>query len=247
MYGISNNLMMTNSLRYSGGAGFTNVYSTEFDGVDDYVDLGNPTELQFTSSFSVSLWFKSSDTSDYVLICKDKTNGHSINERSWHLWGNRYGGTSEITFGVRNSSSVFSVAGTTDHNDGNWHHVVATFEASTNLKLYVDGSLESENPQWNLPATINNVTTSVGIGTSIGSSAWYMNGKVDEVGLFNSVLSASDVSDIWNLGTPQSLDSYNPVGYWRFESGSGTTAIDSSGNNNDGTLVNGVAYSTDVP
>jgi len=226
---------------------FSNVYSVDFDGVDDYIDLGNPTALQFTSSFSISLWFKSSDTTDYILISKDKTNGHLTNERSWGLWGNRYGGTSVIIFNIRSGSSGFSVAGTTDYNDGSWHHVVATFEASTNLKLYVDGSLEAENPQWNLPATINNVTTNVGIGTSIGSNFWYMNGKVDEVGLFNSVLSASDVTAIYNSGTPQSLDDYSPVGYWRFEEGSGTTATDSSANNNDGTLTNGVTYSTDKP
>ena len=236
-----------NSFEIPAVGSFSNLYSVDFDGVDDYIDLGNPTELQFTSSFSISLWFKSTDTTDYILISKDKTNGHLTNERSWGLWGNRYGGTNVIIFNIRNGSSQFNVAGTTDYNDGNWHHVVATFEASTNLKLYVDGNLEAENPQWNLPSTINNVTTNVGIGTSIGSNLWYMDGQVDEVGLFNGVLSASDVTAIYNSGTPQSLDSYSPVGWWRFEEGSGTTAIDSGTGGNNGTLVNGTAFSTNVP
>jgi hypothetical protein len=172
--------------------------SIDFDGVNDYVDFGNPTELQFTTSFSISLWFKSSDTSDYILICKDKTNGHLTNERSWGLWGNRYGGTNVIIFNIRSGSTGFSVAGTTDYNDGNWHHVVATFEASTNLKLYVDGSLEAENPQWNLPATINNVTTNVGIGTSIGSNLWYMNGKISNIQLYTGALSTVEVLQNYN-------------------------------------------------
>ena len=64
-----------NSFEIPAVGSFTNLYSLDFDGVDDYVDLGNPTELQFTTSFSISLWFKSSDTSDYILISKDKTNG----------------------------------------------------------------------------------------------------------------------------------------------------------------------------
>jgi len=34
------------------------------------------------------------------------------------------------------------------------------------------------------------------------------------------------------------------VGYWKFDEGSGTTASDSSGNNNHGTLVNGPTWTT---
>ena len=35
------------------------------------------------------------------------------------------------------------------------------------------------------------------------------------------------------------------VGWWKFDEGSGTTATDSSGNGNNGTLVNGAAWTTD--
>jgi prepilin-type N-terminal cleavage/methylation domain-containing protein len=37
------------------------------------------------------------------------------------------------------------------------------------------------------------------------------------------------------------------VGNWNFDEGSGTTAIDSSGYNNTGTLVNGPTYNSDTP
>jgi hypothetical protein len=37
------------------------------------------------------------------------------------------------------------------------------------------------------------------------------------------------------------------VGYWRFEEGSGTTAADSSGNGNNGTLLNGADFSIIAP
>lgn len=39
----------------------------------------------------------------------------------------------------------------------------------------------------------------------------------------------------------------NLMGYWRFDEGTGTIARDYSGNNNNGTLMNGVAWSTDIP
>jgi hypothetical protein len=171
--------------------------SINLDGVNDYIDFGNPIELQFTTSFSISLWFKSSDTSDYILIAKDKTNGHLTNERSWGLWGNRYGGTSVLIFNIRNGGSSFYVAGTTDYNDGNWHHVVATYESSTALKLYVDGNIEATNTTL-IPATINDVTSNVGIGTSIGSNLWYMNGKISNIQLYTGALSAAEVLQNYN-------------------------------------------------
>ena len=219
--------------------------SINLDGVNDYIDFGNPIELQFTTSFSISLWFKSSDTSDYILIAKDNTVGHATNDRSWALWGNRYSGTNVLNFTIRNGGSSYNVAGTVDHNDGNWHHLVATYESSTALKVYVDGSLEATNTT-SIPSSINNVGTNVNIGRA-ANGVYYANAKIDEVGLFNSVLSASDVTAIYNSGAPQSLDSYSPVGWWRFEEGSGTTATDSGSGGNDGTLVNGTSYSSDVP
>ena len=37
------------------------------------------------------------------------------------------------------------------------------------------------------------------------------------------------------------------LGYWQFDEGSGTTTADASGHGNDGTLVGGPAWTTDVP
>ncbi len=46
------------------------------------------------------------------------------------------------------------------------------------------------------------------------------------------------------IGTNLNLwrDAYGIVGYWKFDEGSGTTAYDSSGNNNHGTLYNGPTW-----
>tara|TARA_R100000655_G_scaffold28600_1_gene58051 strand:- start:393 stop:1127 length:735 start_codon:yes stop_codon:yes gene_type:complete len=229
-------------------ASFSNTKSVDFDGVDDYVDLGNPPALQFTSSFSISLWFKSTDTSDYILISKDNTSGHATNDRSWALWGNRFGGTNVINFNVRNGSSSFAIQSTSDHNDGNWHHLVATYEASTALKVYVDGSLEATNTT-SIPSSINNVGTNVNIGRS-ANGLYYANAKIDEIGLFNSVLSASNVTAIYNSGTPLSLSSYSPVAWYRMGDGDTfPTLTDNGSGGNNGTMTNMVSGDivTDVP
>ena len=234
--------------RPTAAASFSNTKSVDFDGVDDYIDLGNPTALQFTSSFSISLWFKSSDTSDYILISKDNTSGHLTNDRSWALWGNRYGGTNVVNFNVRNGSNSFAVQSTSDYNDGSWHHLVATYEASTALKVYVDGSLEATNTT-SIPSSINNVGTNVNIGRA-ANGVYYANAKIDEVGLFNSVLSASNVTAIYNSGTPLSLSSYSPVAWYRMGDGDTfPTLTDNGSGGNNGTMTNMVSgdIATDVP
>jgi len=38
-----------------------------------------------------------------------------------------------------------------------------------------------------------------------------------------------------------------PTAQWKFDEGSGTTAIDATGNGNTGTLINGPTYSSDTP
>src|SRR3989344_8737948 len=46
------------------------------------------------------------------------------------------------------------------------------------------------------------------------------------------------------LGSPAQAQTSGLVGYWTFNEGTGTTANDSSGNSNTGTLVNGSTWTT---
>ena len=55
----------------SGLPPFTNTYSLDFDGVDDYVDCGNGA-LDITGSITLSCWVKSTNTgSNRKIIVKD--------------------------------------------------------------------------------------------------------------------------------------------------------------------------------
>ncbi len=217
---------------------FSNVYSTEFDGVDDYVNCGNDSTLNPSSNVSVSLWFKGSNVSDYQYLFSKVYNRLLIKPV--------LGGTQLIWEVYYTVNQLTKITLFTNFADGDWHHVVVTYESGVSLgqKLYVDGQLLGEiNSQTQI------YTSSIPflIGGKQTSSIQGFEGLIDEVGVFNTILSSSDVSDIWNLGTPLSLASYNPLSWWRFEEGSGTTAVDSGSSTNNGTLTNGVTYSTDKP
>ena len=73
---------------------------------------------------------------------------------------------------------------------------------------------------------------------------------MDELSFFNTELSVSDVTAIYNSGLPNDISSLSPVGWWRMgdnDGGTGTTVTDQGSGGNDGTLTNGPTFSTDVP
>lgn len=56
-----------NPYRYAtGGGGFSNDYSVEFDGVDQYCDLGFTTPA--VSTFTWSAWVKTTDTTAAIVM-----------------------------------------------------------------------------------------------------------------------------------------------------------------------------------
>ena len=79
---------------------------------------------------------------------------------------------------------------------------------------------------------------------------------MDEVSVFDSELSASDVTTIYNGGTPNDISSLSPVSWWRMGeeanySGGTWTLTDQGSGGNDGTSTTIPAPpaqpSTDVP
>ena len=229
-----------NSIEIPAIGGFTNIYSLSFDGVDDYVDCGTTLGAHLGSSYAgdqtVSLWYKRTSSRIETLFNIGNTaaygNGASLIFINNNLiCGLRYNNRAQFT-------TTF---------DTNWHHVLYSAknngDNTFNLKMYLDGT-EVINTTVNIGYSALNFT---GNTTQIGFSNIYeFKGNIDEVAYWDSDKSAN-VSTIYNSGNPSDLSSLNPLTYWRFEEGSGTTAIDNGSLGNNGTLINGVAYSTDVP
>lgn len=215
-------------------SGFSNTYSVDLDGSNDYMDAGNISALNSVANASFSFWYKTSGTGIVTLI-GDASKGLSAYQ---YNDGNMY---------------IHSFVGGSSHSiskptSGVWHHIACTFEASAS-KAYLDGSLVSTVDHGDTTAS------TCGNDFSIGRLTGYSNqisGQklVDEVALFTSTLSASDVTAIYNSGVPADLSSLSPVGWWRMgdnDGGTGTTITDQGSGSNDGTLTNGPTFSSDVP
>jgi len=185
-------------------APFPNTYSTEFDGADDYITMGLSSELRITGTLTLSAWVKTSysGSTTQAILYKDNPAG-----RCYKL--QLMGAGQNLDFRIFNSSTAYSVTGTTNLDDGNWHHVMGVFVPSTSLTIYVDGNQDATNTT-SIPATINNNASDLEIGRKY--TGFYFDGLIDEVSVFNS---AKAIGDLWDgTGKPTNLASESGLVFW---------------------------------
>ena len=228
---------------------FNNIYSTNFDGVDDYVSLGVSGMSAAKNVGSISAWFKleTIGATGYIIrLYGDADNNIRI---FYHAFNN------ELRVSYKGSGESITAL-TTDaiEGDGLWHHVAGTWDSSGNLKIYLDGNLKETT---GISGTFTGSFTAASIGNDTQSSG-YWKGNIDEVSLFKVELSAADVTTLYNDGLP-----FNPVplvsliGYWRMGDGGiigdpiaiFPTIPDDSLNSNNGEMTNMASndFQADVP
>lgn len=213
------------------GPNGVNTYSASLDGTDDYLYFGSTapgTALALgTTDLAISLWFNPANitTQDFLF--------RGGNAR---VFTNTSGGLQ--VKGLDYVSSNILISGALTANT--WHHLVIERTSSTQ-KVYIDNVLK------NTQTTSGSFTIEhFGYFTSTG---YFWEGGIDEISIHSAGLSASDVSAIYNSGSPTDLTGlYNITGWWRMgDDSTGTTVNDLVGSN-DLTAANGVNLtSTDVP
>jgi len=214
-----------------GGAPFTNTKSLLFDGVDDYVDCGNPTDLQITGAFTLSVWMKLDSTVGTQACAISKDNGTS--ERAFTLWSKI---VNKPVFYIWNGGSNYNVGGTTNIADDTWHHVAVVYVPSTSIRIYVDGVLEGTNTT-SIPASINNANYDFKLGHFAGS-LFEFKGLMDEVCILDRPVTPTEIVTLSTAPTVD-LTSLNPISWWRM--GDGITAFPTIPDvigTNDGTAFN---------
>jgi hypothetical protein len=233
---------------------FINTYSLDFDGMDDYVNMGNGVNFEYTDSFSFSTWVKplAESGAKYlyskytggrgILIYFNSASGAGSNNLYFNLYNTNSGSTStrkRITT-ITGAIVLPSV----------WTNIVITYDGSglgTGINVYKNGTPETVTvTQDNLQnQTIANTEDSY-LSSYNGISSFFP-GNQDEFAIFNTELAAAKALAIYGLGQPTDLTDLSPSAWYRFEEGSGTTAIDSGTGGNNGTIENGATYSTDIP
>ena len=202
--------------------------SLDFDGSNDYIDCGNSLTNGF-SQLTISIWanFASVPTNMVLgLASKDNTNARSFDLRYIQNTGVNF---LVSTDGV--NSTVTPYYPKASISAGQWIHFVGIYDGS-NVLLYVNGAPIGSPAA--LTGSLQNTTSEFFIGKrGFGTTNTGFDGQLSNVAVFNTGLSQSQVTTLYNNGTPEALISHSPVSWWKLNNT--TTGIEDSKGSNDGT------------
>ncbi|CAG0942890.1 partial Endo-1,4-beta-xylanase A, partial [Candidatus Brocadiaceae bacterium] len=162
-----------------------------FDGVDDYVDLGNPSNLQ-PNNFSLSVWFK---TTTSGMLLRKRLLGYGLEvlpSGNISFWIYSY------TPSPRLRPEKYATTSPDAYTDNTWHHAVGVFCSTEELSLtlYIDGIQVSED--FGGPYFSGYGEGAIAIGRDGDYNGSYFKGLVDDVRVYNKALSAQEVQDLYN-------------------------------------------------
>ena len=169
-----------------------NVYSMAFDGINDYIDTGAGVGNALGNSVSdmtISMWVNITPGSSNDGIFKIGAIATDVGEFSIRVATDA---RIQAYFGASTVYRSYDVLAA-----GNWNHI-AIVKQGTTVSGYVNGSLTT--PAFsggNIPSTLNfsNKPTFIGL---YWNTSFLFNGKIDEVGIFNTALTGAEVQSIYN-------------------------------------------------
>jgi hypothetical protein len=192
-----------------------------FPGALDRVNFGDILNSVFSGAgkkFSISLWcLNSAAAASEAIITKYGDGSTGDNDRQWQL---RYDADDKISFvWFNNGQSLFRIA-TTDsaQTSASYIHLVITFDndVQTNdgldaIDFYIGSVLASatitgtgggtSNP---MNATASRLALGAQIGTVTGNDANInpLSGDIDQVRIFDRILTQTEIDTLFNEGTP---------------------------------------------
>src|SRR3990167_8810255 len=222
-----------------------------FDGSNDYVNTNYAPTISSGTSFSLSVWFKTTGT-----VLGDEIFSSLITGGSPHIILSTVNGActpaTAIIWDVKDDAGtgVFTCASKT-FNDGLWHHAVGIIDRATQTsRLYVDNILQDSDSISTFGAfTLTGNPFFIGARDGGGSDSVHFPGSIDDVRVYNRALSADEIKRLYKIGATLKIntsinnDSLQKglVGYWSFDGKdmAGLTAYDRSGSNpaKNGTLT----------
>ncbi len=185
--------------------------AASFDGDGDYIDIGNSTAFDFTDRMTITTWIKANFLdNDATIVGKG--------EGSWSL--KRVGSTDRVVFSLTGVEP--NVESSTGINDDRWHHLAATYDGSM-VSIYVDGVLNSQEAA---SGSIALNSADVWIGANSENSGNDYRGLIDDMIIYNRVLSADEVLDHY---TERGWDITN-INTFSFAEQSSPSVIDTAAN-----------------
>ena len=167
-----------------------------FDGSTSELDIGHM--ISGTTNVSAAAWIKTTtaDTDGGQTFIVSQLAPGTIGQMDLFICG--------ADCGFTDGKLVFLATGAFNQGvgnavltDGNWHHVGFS-QNGTNISLYVDGVLDTSTTMGSVPSY--DVSAVGAIGYDRRDNDRHFSGSIDEVGVWDTALSASDFAQLYNSG-----------------------------------------------
>jgi hypothetical protein len=180
-----------------------NVASRVFNGVDQYIDLGNPAVLNFAGPITLAAWVNAASLPEdcrVVLGHGFRRDPHGeVSLRSGHGSCDGEGKPPSWQVGVFDGSDFFAATPIRGEDIGTWIHLTGTFDGKA-WRLYRNASEVSKLQTTKSPFPFE-ASWSIGGRVPVNPSSWprVLNGSIDEVRVYNRALTPAEVVDLYNL------------------------------------------------
>lgn len=229
----------------------------QFDGVNDLVRIPNSSSLALGTQATVEAWVWLNSGTSGVRVLGKGDGQACTTERSFEigigLGGNGPFWSGDFFTGPTGPCHWVHVDSPQPVVTNQWVHLAMTLDTQVGIaRLFVNGQAISETTTLAddvSPIVFEPVRVSsqmLYIGALAPASNTFLNGKIDEVRIWNIARSACEIEENYN----RQVDPGTPglVGYWRFDESGGTqTVADSSPAGNNGTLGNSSSAASDDP
>lgn len=192
----------------------------EFDGVDDWIKVTRNASLDVGKQATFAVWYKAYDTRKNLLptFQQNPILEYSDGQKAGvHVWANTIGFQWNVKGTGANlvdttGNEINNVVSTSDLHFNEWHHLVVTYDGNSGVgRVYIDGALAETK-------ILGSFTPQTSFDLYVGRRIWDLpiyNGLLDEVRIYNRVLSDFGVRALYNAGTLGLV-------YQNFENGNGT-------------------------
>ena len=181
-------------------------YALSFDGINDYIDFGDVSDFNFgTGDFTVSSWINiSSGNSSY-------------------RWIFGYGRTAGLEIGLNNTTNntlrLWIAGSVLTSSEGissdTWHSLILKRESGS-ISAFLDNTSLTLSGSGGAGSIIN-TNTYIGVWGDGGQDPFQ--GSISNISAWNTGLTSSQISEIYNEGLPSNLNSHsaysNLISWWQ--------------------------------
>ncbi|MDI9309653.1 MAG: LamG domain-containing protein [Limnohabitans sp.] len=188
--------------------GITDIVGLDFDGINDFVTVGNTTVLNGLSSYTIEYWGRFANFNQWTTMISKMHAIYQAN-RSAHI---QFGSSDGEIYAFIGDSYNYTINKILPNQ---WTHIAVVFDGSQavnsdRLKIYFNGVLQPIINVGAFPATVPSNSGSFTIGTECNTTS-PMNSSTPGIGLCDMTMAELRV---WNLAKTQaqitaSKDSFN--------------------------------------